>query len=293
MKIITPLSITLADSNVAPSSYADWSSSTAYTVGQNVYLPSNYGEYVALTNNTNKDPSLNASDWKFIGTSNRYKMLDQFLNTQTTNTGTIEVEIVAYASAAIYLGNLECNSVEIDVVDNDSLNVIESAEYKMFVEPTDWLDYFFGVWMDERKTSITYERTTLARNITYLIKIDNGTATAKCGILAAGALKKIGSTRYEFNIGALDYSTVAIDTASGVTYLAKGNYAKRISADIFTYTKTSEQAYKVLTDIRGTPVVFINGGFEDFNVYGYLQKFETLVKGPVETAITIDIVGLI
>ena len=293
MKIIYPTATTLTSSNVTASAYADWDIATAYTVGQFVYLPSNYGEYEALTNNTGKDPSINPTDWKFLGTSNKYKMFDQFLNTQTSRLGTIEVEIVAYGSMALYLGNIEAQSVTIEVVDNDTLNVIESETFSTYAVVSNWLGYFYGDWSENRRTSITYERTTLTRNISYLITIDNGVYNAKCGIFTTGILKDLGFTKWGMNVGALDYSTVAIDTSSGATYLFQGNYAKRISADIFAYTEGVQSAYKTLTDIRGTPVVFINERFDDFNVYGYIQKFETLVNGPVETAITIEIIGLI
>lgn len=293
MKIIYPTEITIASSNVTGSSYTDWSSSTTYTVGQNVYLASNYGEYEALTNNTNKPPNLNPTDWKFLGTANKYKMFDQFLNTQTSNTSTIEVEIVAYGSMAIYLGNLEASSVLIQVINNDTLEVIETSSFSLLGEVNNWLDYFYGDWVENRLKSVTYQRTTLTRNISYMINIDNGINNAKCGILTTGILKDIGFTKWGMNVGALDYSTVAIDTSSGATYLSRGNYAKRISADIFCYTSAAQAVYKSLTDARGTPIVFINESFDEFNVYGYMQKFETLVNGPIETAISLDIIGLI
>lgn len=293
MKIIYPTEITLTSSNVAGSSYSDWSASTAYTIGQYVFLPTNYGEYQALTNNTGKYPSLNPTDWKFIGTANKYKMFDQFLNTQTSNSGTIEVEIVAYGSMALYLGNLEAESVTIEVVNNDTLSVIETVTFSMYGEVSNWLDYFYGDWLENKRTSITYERTTLTRNVSYVITIENGINNAKCGIFTTGILKDIGFTKWGMNVGALDYSTVAVDTSSGATYLSQGNYAKRISADVFAYTDGVQTAYKALTDARGLPIVFINERFDDFNVFGYIQKFETLVNGPVETAITLDIIGLI
>lgn len=293
MKLMFPSNIVITSSNVTGSSYSAWSSATAYTIGQNVYLSSNYGEYEAITNNTNKPPNLNPTDWKFLGTANKYKMFDQFLNTQTSNTGTIEVEIVAYGSTGLYIGNIDATTVSIDVVNNDTLAVIETATYTMYRDVDDWLDYFYGDWLDEKNDSVMFERTTLTQNISYLLTIDNGASLAKCGIFFAGTIREIGKTKYGVSIGALDYSTVATDTSSGATYLSRGNYAKTLDVDIFTHTSSAKAVYNALTSARGLPIVFIGESYEILNVYGYIQKHETLLNSPVETAITVQVIGLI
>lgn len=293
MKIMFPNNIVITSSNVTGSSYTAWSSATAYTAGQKVYLASNYGEYEALVNNTNKPPNLNPTDWKFLGTANKYKMFDQFLNTQTSNTGTIEVEIVAYGSTGLYIGNIDATTVSIDVVNNDTLAVIETATYTMYRDVDDWLDYFYGDWLDEKNDSVMFERTTLTQNISYLVAIDNGASLAKCGIFFAGTIREIGKTKYGVSIGALDYSTVATDTSSGATYLSRGNYAKTLDVDIFTHTSSAKAVYNALTSARGLPIVFIGEVYDILTVYGYVQKHETLLNSPVETAITVQVIGLI
>lgn len=293
MKILTPGSIVITDSNVAGSLYANYNSAATYAVGETVYLPENYGEYESLTINSNKRPDLNPSDWKFLGTANKYKMFDQFLNTQTSNMGIIEVHIAAYGADAVYLGNIVAISVSIDVINNDTLEIIETATYEMYRDVVDWQDYYFGDWLNDTKDSVLYERTSLTQNVSFIITINNGANNAKCGIFTSGKVKEIGATRWEVQVGALDYSTVALDTSSGATYLSKGNYAKTLSVDIFAQTGIAGSVYKALTYARGTPIVFIGGGYDLLNVFGYIQKFEELVKGPVETAITVDVIGLI
>lgn len=301
MKLMSPSSITLTSSNISDSAYTAWNSATSYSIGNKVYVASTYGEYEARVANTNVEPSTHVYDattnpegeWIFLGTTNKYKMFDQFLNTQSVKNGKIEVEIVAYGSNGIYLGNLVCNKVTIEVVDNDSLDIIESAYYVMYRDILDWQDYFYGTWIEDKKDSIFYERTTLSKNISYLITIDNGASDAKCGICYIGTIKDIGQTKFNVNVGALDYSTVAINISTGATYLSKGNYAKTMSVDIFTPTSQSSAVYKALISARGTPVVFIGGVYELITVYGYIQKFEEVLAGAVETAITVDIVGLI
>lgn len=293
MKVIFPIDTVIASSNVAASAYANWSNTTAYSIGNKVYLPSNFGEYEAKTANTGKDPSLNPLDWKFLGTANKYKMFDQFLNTKTTNTGTITVQLVAYGSQAVYIGNIDAITVTIQVIDNDTLSVIETHTESMYSPISNWMDYFYGDWIDNRKTSLTYERTTLTRNVSIAITVDNGAGIAGCGIFTTGLLKQIGVTKYGISLGALDYSAVSTNTDSGATYLQKGNYAKEVKVDLFANSSQVPAIFKILTDARATPLVFIPGGDETYTVYGYVRQHETIVSGPVETAISADIIGLI
>lgn len=294
MKIVYPLAQTvLTSSNVLDSEFADWDIATAYTVGNIVYLPLSKGEYQALTANTGKQPDGSPTDWKFLGTTNKYKMFDQFLNTQTTNSSTIEIDMVAIGASTIYLGNLSATSVQISVVDNTTLSTIETYDTTLYRDVTDWLDYYFGDWIDNPDNLVTYERTTLTRDVSIIVTIDNGSNDAKCGIFFVGTTRNVGVTKYGVSIGALDYSTVATDTSSGATYLSRGNYAKTISLDLFINSSAVKTTYGFLTAARGLPIVVIGEGYDLLTVYGYIQKFEQLINGPVETAVTVDIIGLI
>lgn len=293
MKIMFPGSIIITSSNVATSSHPDWVFATPYSIGAKVYLPLNYGEYEALTANSGKQPNLNPTDWKFLGTTNKFRMFDQFLNTQTVKNGTIEVSIAAYGAEALYLGNIDATTITVEVINLDTLEVIETKIYTTYRDILDWQDYFYGDWLEDKVESIIYERTTLSQNIAFHIIIDNGANDAKCGIFACGRVKVLGNTRWGVTVGAIDYSSVVIDNASGATYLSKGNYAKTLDVDIFTRTGSANAVYKALIDARGTAVVFIPGKYELLNLYCYIQKHETLVNGPVETAITCQAIGLI
>jgi len=294
MKIVRPVAIALTSSNVSDSSYAVWDSAASYNVGDLVYLNDNHGEYQALTANSNVNPLDNPADWQWLGTTNRWRMFDQYLNTVTSNAGTIVVEIVPAYSNAIYLGNVTCNTVTIEVIDNQSLAVIETYTQDMVEDVIDWQDYFYGSWINQKKSIVMYERTTLTADVTFKVTLDAGVDTASCGIVVCGNSINIGYTLFDLQASALDYSKVITDTNTGATYLEKGNYAKTVNADIFTSTANVDVVYRVLTDISGTPVVFIGGGdYETLSVFGFVQKFETAIKGSKETIIALEIQGLI
>lgn len=304
MRILVPQPIALLDSNVPTSTLPTYNPATTYGVGTEVFIPDEgyWGEYKCLVAGTvGVDPRTSvynaetnpSGKWEFLGTTNKYKMFDQFSSTQTSNPSILEVSVSAIESDGLYLGNLDAFKVMVDVIDNDALDVIESMEYELYPDVIDWQDYFYGKWLDNRKTQAVYERTTLTRNISYVITIDNGENDAKCGICIAGALEEFGFAKFKVELGIEDYSKIAKDVSTGATYISKGNFAKVMGFDIFTPTETVERIYNMLTRLSGTPVVVTQKNFGLYNVYGYFQSSKTVCENEDETAITGSIMGLI
>lgn len=304
MRILVPQKITIDSSNVPTSTFSNYNETTVYNAGTKVFIPDigYWGEYKCRVDNTSKiDPRTsvyNASSnsdgkWEFLGTTNRFKMFDQFASTQTVNPEKIEVSITAIESDGLYLGNLDAFNVTIQVIDNTSLEVIETAEYELYPDVLDWQDYFYGKWIDNRITRIVYERTTLTRDISYLVTIDNGNNDAKCGIFMPGSLEDFGYAKFRVELGIEDYSTIKKDTSTGATYVEKGNFAKVLGFDIFTPTSTIERIYDMLTRLSGTPIVTTQSNFGLYSVYGYFQSSKTVCENDEETAITGTIMGLI
>lgn len=300
MKILFPQAFTLTSSNIADSSYTNWNVSTAYVVNNLVYVPENYGEYQCRVANTGKYPITSVYDeiknpngeWIFLGTTNKYKMFDKYLSSQSVKNGKLIIEMIAYEAQAVYLGNLDAQSVKIEVVDNYTTQIIETFERTLIRDVTDAFDYGYGDWIENKKNQIVFERTTATRNISLIIEIDNGSNDAKCGIFCCGKLKEVGVTQWNINIGSLDYSTVGTDTSIGDTTLIEGKYAPTLDLDLFTFTQNAMALNKILNDARGKGVVFIGGYSDDLIVYGYKQKHSTVMSGPRQTIITVNIIGL-
>jgi len=291
MKIIKPISTTLVSSTVADTSYTAWSSVTSYTAG-NLVSFTNHGEYQALTSNTNKSPDTNPVDWKFLGTTNRWKLFDQFLNTQTINTTSMQYVVTAYDTKAIFIGNItNVISVRIEIINNSTSGVIEDVTLSASREPVDWYEYFFGVLSGGNYRSLLYERTTLTRDVSVRATI-TGSGSVGVGTFIIGTVKDIGYMQYGFSLGSLDYSVVATDTSSGATYLSKGNSVKMLTGTTFIPTTLADACYDDLIEIQGIPAVFYDG-IESTRVYGFIKKFTMPIKSPVETLVEIEIQGLI
>ncbi len=293
MKILKFGEFALINTNVPDSAYPLWDETASYVAGDVVYVEDNHGEYKAIADNSGTHPLDNPDKWTWLGTTNRWRMFDQYLNTATVNVGSIEIEISAYGAGGLFLGNILGTELYIEVIDAASGEIIESVQEVLIADPGDWEEYFFGTWIDEYKRSFFYERKTLTRDCIYKIRLTNGDSDAQIGIFAIGQTDKTGCTLWNVDVSALDFSTVVTDTNTGATFLQQGNYVKTMQVDIYANTSGIDVIYRKLTEIRGTPVVFIGGVYDTLTVFGFVKKFETLLKGPRETIITIDLQGLI
>ena len=291
MNILKPSDYTLVSTTVSDSAYSAWNSATAYAIGANVVY-TNHGEYKALTANTNKIPSDNPTDWKFLGTTNRWKMFDQFLNTQTTATTSMQYVLSSYDLQAVFIGNLtNVNEIRIEIISNLNSAVLEDVTLKTSRESKDWYEYFFGTLSGGMYRTMLYERITLDRDVSLRITF-TGVGTIGIGTFIVGTKKNIGALTYGFSLSSLDYSTVLTDTSSGATYLSKGNSVRLLTGTAFIPTNLADSCYDDLVEIQGIPAVFYDT-LESTRIYGFIKKFDMPIKSPVETLVNIDIQGLI
>ena len=99
MRLVKLKDIELLYSNVSENLYSEWDSSTTYNTGDRVYVTKEsdgttertpHEIYESLAdNNTGNYPPDNPDKWGFISATNRWKMFDQYVNTQTENDTTM------------------------------------------------------------------------------------------------------------------------------------------------------------------------------------------------------------
>lgn len=302
-QIMIPGAVTLVSSNVAATAYSEWNSATSYAINALVASGTTRGEYKALVASTDKNPAdpdnvYDATNnpsgpWLFLGTQNRFAAFDQFFNTQTARSGTITMTVAAYGSHALFLGNIDAIDVTISVLDNDSGLTIEGpVTIGVITEPTTHEEYGYGDWIDETEGDITYQRTTLTRNISFVVTINGGAGTAKLGVFLAGPMRDVGSAQWGVELSSLFYGSVVTDTSSGVTYLSKGNSAKALSPRLQADTVDIKALYRTFDRVQGQPIVFIDD-FEVLSTYCYVQKFKQSATNPTKFYTDVDLVGLI
>lgn len=126
MKTIRPITLTTANltaSNVAETDYAAWSSGTTYTLGQRAIYVVGENHWVVESlqaGNLNHTPTGLTTDtwWLKVGNTNRWRMFDQSVNSQTSNANTISTTFTAAGRVdSVALLNISAASVRIKMTD--------------------------------------------------------------------------------------------------------------------------------------------------------------------------------
>ncbi|NCC88417.1 MAG: hypothetical protein EOM05_11255, partial [Clostridia bacterium] len=151
MKLVRPTEIndtTLNSTNVAENDYSVYSSSSTYATGNRVIVKtgvhkiyeslvdSNQGNYPP-SNTTGTSPK-----WLEVGATNAWKMFDDKTNTQTVNTGTIEIEIEPGRVNTIACLNVEAKTVTVEMVSGVDIVYSKTKNMQEAVATT-WYEYFF------------------------------------------------------------------------------------------------------------------------------------------------------
>lgn len=304
MFVIKPIDINdalLTASNVTEADATEWLPATAFTAGQtcmvtttaNGAATATHGIYTAVINNTGNDPTVDTgTNWTFTAYTNRFKMFDGIVQSQTTRTGGIEVEITpATYTPAIALINVNAESVDI-VVTSVSDGEVYNESYSMtsYSGIDDWWEYFYTPI--ERLSELIVTDLPMYLDAAITVSI-NDTGLAACGELALGTIFTIGDSLHGANLGIIDYSVKNTNPTTGEITVSSGAYAKRSQVDVLCMTNRTPFINAYLTSILNTPVVWVadpdNGATI---VYGYYREFNTILSDNYSSLCNLQIEGL-
>ncbi|WP_029689423.1 hypothetical protein [Thermoanaerobacter sp. A7A] len=310
MKVIKLKDINLIYSNIPETEYNEWSSTTTYSIGDRVIVSyesdgtterTPHEIYESLTvSNTGNYPPDNLDKWLLVSATNRWKMFDNYVNTQTENADTIEVVVDFSQCDSFALLNVDCLSVDWYLYNGnwtDSETLVDNGRISLSHPIYNWYDYFYG-WIKLR-TNMYKDNMVMYNTSQLRLVLNKPGGTAKCGIMRFGKSSQIGLTQYGVSISIIDYSKKITDEF-GNTYLKQGNYAKKVDCDAWISNDNIDYVYKSLAELRSVPAIYnINNSSlqkYDFNsliVYGFFNNFYINIPGPSYSQCTLEIEGLI
>ena len=297
MIIIQPVPITaamLTASNVPETDAPAWSAGT-YTIGQQrIY---DHRVYEVIVSSTTDRPDIGAvatpPTWLDLGATNRFKMFDQIINTQTVYAAEIDVDITpaAIVNAAAFFGMFG-NSITLTMTDpTDGVVYTETRSLQDNTLIIDWYPYFFE--------EIAYSPDTVFLNLpaygsaTLTAVIDGGAGDAKVGEVVIGKQRNLGVTNFGTSVSIIDYSVKSTDDF-GNTIIVQRAYSKRADYDVTVNTSSVAAVQKALADIRTTPTVFVGDqNRPETVVYGFYKQFNIVLSTPSISDCSIEVEGLV
>ena len=239
-------------------------------------------------------PAYDTESWLKVGPANSLRMFDSQNTTKTYGDGSLQVALQGYEVDGLFFAGVEADSITVHVYDATTETLIEETTFDMTYEPEDWLEYFTGVWMERSRTSYTYWRTTLTRDVIFVVTFDNGAENASCGAMIVGSAKQLGASIWDVRLGGADYTVVA-QNSDGSSTASEGTYLPLIDIDAVCDTDATARIKDDLHSVKGKPIAIIGDEtdtYEAVNIFGVISSFYVSMKGPSKSTISLEVTGL-
>lgn len=299
MKIMIPNPVTaLTAPSIPETDYPAWSSGTTYAKGTLVIMTSTHRIYQSLADaNLGNQPDLTCTGtspkWVDVGPTNQWAMFDSRVSTASVALGSIEVEFDVSRCNALALFNL-FGATSVRVRQKYAGSIIKDEFYDLTMgNSTSWSDYFFR---ESSFKSQLYLPLLLNYSSTALVTITGG-GEVSCGWIGAGLEKYLGKSRFGLQVGILDYSKKSTDTW-GNTYLSKGEYAKKMTGDLYLRGWDITGVFNALASVRGTPVVWCCDNsdanqMDGLIFLGFFKDFQIVIQAAAWKTCYFEVEGLV
>lgn len=297
MKMVRPILIgddELISTNVADSSEIVWDSTTIFTVGTIVYVAATHHEYETVIENTNVYPPDDIDSeipkWIDLGATNRWRMFNNTVGSNTTNTGSIEVSILANLVNSVGLLNINGSQIRVEVVYN-ATTYYDKTINLVADNASDYYTYFFEPII--RKTDVVLTDLPTFTEATINITISNGvTESTQCGLCIIGNSRILGRSQWGASVGSVDYS-IPIENQFGGYEILERAYSKKMEVDVFIPDILIDEVYRLLNLYRAVPMLWVGSDYTSTIMFGYRKDFGIVLSTPAGHHCSLTIQGLI
>ena len=311
MKIIRPVVVddyVLDVSNITENDYAAYSGATTYALGDRVISTATHRIYESLQSaNTNNalpvSPETITEWWQDIGATNRWKMFDGVVESQSSNADSIQVVMTPGRIDSLALLNIDAQNYRITLdaePGSPSNRVYDSGTVLLEDMQTvgDWYEYFFEP-LPIRKSDVVLTDIPPYTDGILTVTLSAPLATVKIGLLVVGLNRAIGDTQWKPNVGIVDYSLKTTDSF-GNTSVTERTFTKRMTVDVIVQNHLIDYIIRVLSDYRATAVVWVGDHdpeddravFTSMIIFGFFKSFDVVIDSPAGSICAIEIEGL-
>jgi hypothetical protein len=301
VKIVRPIDVTVANltSDVAQAETL-FNIGTTYGAAAEVYeiidgVPNRFVSKVG--SNLGHLPSADdtATYWEPFGATNRWRMFDGEVQTQTAQANQIEVEVDLSADEAadtVRLSNVSALTVQVVVED-----AVEGVIYDETVDMTSSIgidDYL--PWFTEpiiRKAGLTLsDLPALYPGATVTVTLEAPGEEVACGLCLFGLSRYIGGTKWGGELGFRDLS-VKDEDAFGGLFIVERSFKRTASFDLTVHSGFVDELQRLLEAYRATPVLFIGDDeYDTMAIYGFVKSFKTQVNLRNHSICSLDLESL-
>jgi len=297
LAIIRPAKVTpnnLVDTDVPEDPSPEWDNGDTYNEGDRAHLTATHKVYESLVDgNVGNDPSADTgTNWVEVGPTNRWKLFDLSISSQTEQADSMEYTIapgIAFSAIAV----LNASSLQRVTVTVDDPIFGEVYQKEVDVTPlppeSTWYAWFFGDRQDI--TQVILRDLPSYPSADVIVKIDGGSelgvGTLMIGHEASTEAKVLAGA----SVGIQDFSRKEKDDF-GDTILVERAFAKRASLALMIENDHIDTLYDLLALIRATPCLYIFSHRKVGVVYGFFREFDILINYANYSDVALELEGL-
>lgn len=251
----------------------------------------NIGIDPTIAANTVRGDTSNVAEtvyWLEVGATNRWRMFDNSASGQSSQAGAIEFAILPGQITALGLVNIAATSGSVTLYDPIDGLVFASVFALLEQNVFDWLQYF--VAPATMKTDYIVDNVPAYNSGIVTVSLVN--STALCGEVIAGLEQSLGRAQWGAKPGITSFGKKETDPY-GTRFLEPGNYQKRLSIDVFVEDDYADEANRLMTIYRETPMLWIGDKNKTSTiVYGFYNDYDLVLQSIAGSFLTAEIEGL-
>lgn len=297
LRILKPIPVTdsiLTSSTITETDYAAWNAATAYSVGDRVIRTSTHRIYERLIAGTTATaPESDSANWLEYSATNRWKMFDSLVGSQSTAAGGMTVTLTpGTVFNGVALINTTATSARIKVTnDIDGVVYDKTISMQAPLSQPDWWTYFFEP-ITQRNSAIALDLPTYGMDTDVEITLAGGAA---CGYCLIGTVINLGDLGVQrgAQVGITDYSRKERN-AFGEYRVVERAWNKRAQMGVLIPNNQIDGVQSLLASLRTTPTLWVGSdSFESMAVFGYYKDFSAVIAYPNYSQMSLEIEGLI
>jgi hypothetical protein len=242
--------------------------------------------------NTGNYPPSSDTWWLDCGSTNRWKMFDTSVTSQSSAADSLEVSLEATGRVnTVALLNVSAATARVVMTDDvDGVIYDETKTLSSDSGITDWYAYFFEPIV--RATDALFSDLPPYADAQIDITLTDTGNAVLCGAALAGLAREIGGTQYGASFGIQDYSVKQRNDFGDYTILERA-FNKRGVWAVFVDNDIVDELAKILAEYRATPTLYI--GSDDFTsmyIFGFFKDFSIAIAYPEHSICNLELEGL-
>lgn len=248
--------------------------------------------YVSLqAANTGRNPRAAASAawWQVEGDSNRWRMFDGSVTSQTTG-ATISIILTFNTNSqpdTLALLNIRGTSCVVKIWDTSAATYVHNQTYSLIAS---------GITPQETVSDLLLVNLTQTTTADGWIEVvlSDAVAANMCaiGALVFGEAVDAGATEYGASVGIQDFSVIEVDSF-GIYNVVERAFSKTASFQVMVPVADVPRVFRILSEQRAKKCLYIGSdSYTSTAIYGFPSDWTILISYPTYSILNIELKGL-